>query len=158
MKKDIRIKRPKDKEELFNQLLYNKKTNKYGVFSSYYEVMTFAASIGIKHKYDIENSNGYVEFTDSLEPVGLNRFNRDFIDMVVIKHKNDAKYLDWEDDVTVDEKVKIFESYINGGLEIIKKAVESSKNTLDDLTQFMLKELSTEEKIDVDSILNGYND
>ena len=61
MKRDIRIKKPKDKEEVINRLLF-KKTNKQGIFESYYEIMTFAASIGIKHKGDRLN-NGYIEFT-----------------------------------------------------------------------------------------------
>ncbi len=157
MKKDIRIKRPKDKEEVINRLM-KKKTNKYGVFDHYYQVMTFAASIGIRYKGDRQN-NGYVEFTDSSEPVNIGYFNHDFIDMIVIKHKNDARYLDWEEDEDIiNEKIKIFEAYINGGLGIIEDRIHSSTNILEDITQLVLKELSSERKMDVNSILSEYND
>ncbi len=157
MKRDIRIKKPKDKEEVINRLLF-KKTNKQGIFESYYEIMTFAASIGIKHKGDRLN-NGYIEFTDSLEPVNLGYFNQDFIDLIAIKHKNDARYLDWEDDeLVISEKIKIFESYINGGLSIIEDKIQNSTNILEDITQLVLKELSSAKSIDVNSILSEFND
>lgn len=157
MRRDIRIKKPKDKEEVINRLL-SKKTNKQGVFESYYEIMTFAASIGIKHKGDRLN-NGYIEFTDSLEPVNISFFNHEFIDLIAIKHKNDARYLDWEnDELVIAEKIKIFESYINGGLSIIENKIENSKDILEDITQLVLKELSSEKNMDVNSILSEFND
>ncbi len=157
MRRDIRIKRPKDKEEVFNKLLF-KKTNKQGVFESYYEIMTFAASIGIKHKGDRIN-NGYKEFKDFLEPVNIGYFNQDFIDLIAIKHKNDASYLDWENnELIINEKIKIFESYINGGLSIIEDKIKNSKNILEDITQLMLKEMSTDQQMNVDSILGSYSE
>lgn len=133
-----RVRRPKEKEYLFNKL---KESSKYvdGFFSTYKDILIFAAALGFKYTKRIP-------FNDSSEPISLSVFTKDnlyFIDILALGETKDINLLDWEDKNTVEKKLTIFEEYANGGLNIMDRKIFTESGTLyDNFIQLLYEELN----------------
>lgn len=106
-----RIKVAKDKAELVQKLLDTKGTT--GMFSTYADIIAFAASLGAKHQQ--RSPLGEISQGEpapiSLE-VFISRGYDHLIKLIAIMSTQDIKVLSREDAA----RVLIFEEYANGGL------------------------------------------
>jgi len=110
-----RVRRPEIYEEMLDEL-----RNK-GVFKTYKDALMFAACLG----YDREKR---IEFSKSSEPVNLQifsgEFNHTILNMLAVAETLDPACMGRDKE---DEKVRIFEEYACGGLEILKNEFWDSK-------------------------------
>ncbi|MGN2613456.1 DNA phosphorothioation-associated protein 4 [Aliivibrio fischeri] len=109
---DIRVRRPKEHDELLELLKKEK------IFSSNKNTLVFAASLGFKKQQR-------QEFKESSEPIMLRIFddNTDipFIYSLALAETNDITMMTKS---RFKEAVTIFEEYANGGLSYIKSVLE----------------------------------
>ncbi|MGF1514290.1 MAG: DNA phosphorothioation-associated protein 4 [Elainellaceae cyanobacterium] len=94
-----------------------------GLFNSYSELLTFAAAIGVSRsrRVPIEKSTKY-----DPDPIPQDQFKKRFlIDLIAVHETQDPKILTNSDEHDV-ERVKIFEEYANGGLEILAAELSGS--------------------------------
>jgi dnd system-associated protein 4 len=110
-----------------------------GVFKTYKDALVFCACLGKKR-------DKRVEFSKSSEPVHLSIFSGDFDKMVInslaVAEDGDAFLLSEERE---DEKIKNFEEYACGGLEILKNEVWDLKyDWVKSLVSMMIHEEDTE--------------
>ncbi|MGG3563165.1 DNA phosphorothioation-associated protein 4 [Neobacillus rhizosphaerae] len=127
-----RIRRPKDQEEYYTKLTDQ---TEFGIFSTYKDVFMAAGVLGFMNKKRRE-------FTVSLEGIDWHRFNLEtdetLINSVAISDTNDPKLVNTDDD-TFDIKIKIFEEYAAGGIEILyKKVMEDPKKALTLYIEFIM--------------------
>jgi dnd system-associated protein 4 len=111
-----RVRRPKDKEELMARLSQGPDR----VFDTYMELLCFAACLG--HSRGVSLS-----FDNSSEPVPWHIFENSGKDSVV----NLIAAVASEDFAIVGadrftEKLRVFEDYSNGGLQILSELIEKS--------------------------------
>jgi dnd system-associated protein 4 len=90
-----------------------------GIFTSYKDVLVFAAALGFSRGKS-------VGFDKSSEPIPLSVFRGEYDEafmnvMALFEHK-DSGYLESEGE-KFDAKIKLFEEYACGGLEIIKNTI-----------------------------------
>jgi len=115
---DARVRRPKDKDQIMSVLADN-------VFGTYWEVMVFAASLGYSHKRR-------VTFTEVSEPVRFSTFANNgleyFPNLLALATEKEASILA---DSKFEERLKMFEEYANGGLEILGSALDAHSVVLD---------------------------
>lgn len=128
-----RVRRPAQFEEMLNEL------REKGIFKTYKDALVFSACLGKKR-------NKRVPFAKSSEPVHLSIFSGDFDKMVInaiaVSEDDDAYLLSEERE---DEKIKIFEEYACGGLEVLKNEIWDLKNDWEkSLVAMMLREQDTE--------------
>jgi dnd system-associated protein 4 len=104
-----RVRRPKDKEELFSTLVED------GPFTTFREALVFGAALGVA-------SQRRVPFDQTLEPIPWEVFgntaNEATMDMIAAVTTDDMNILA---DDGIDDRLTIFEEYANGGLEIIRE-------------------------------------
>lgn len=110
-----RIRVAKDKAELVQKLL--DATGTTGAFSTYADVIAFAASMGAKH----QQRSPLTEISQSEPaPISLEIFiSRGYdrlIKLIAIMSTQEIKILSTEDPAVEVERVVIFEEYANGGL------------------------------------------
>lgn len=134
-----RIKRPKDKEVIFNKLRESSE-NKEGFFPTLKAIMMFASALGYKY-------NKKIPFESSSEPISLSVFDKEdlfFIDILALEETKDMNILDDDNENAVEKKYTIFEAYANGGLEIIDKIIFKDTGTLyNNFIQLIIKEISS---------------
>ena len=112
---DERIRRPKDFIEIFDVLC----SSDYVFFSSYAQLMIFAASLGFYHKKR-------TSFTKTCEKIRFYIFEKQKYFFSIF---NTIAYLESNKDTNIFSdknfsiRVNIFEEYAYGGLEIIKNRV-----------------------------------
>ena len=128
-----RVRRPVQFEEMLNDL------REKGIFKTYKDALVFSACLGKKR-------NKRVPFSKSSEPVHLSIFSGDFdkmvINIIAVAEENDAYLLSKERE---DDKIKIFEEYASGGLEIMKNEIWDLKNNWEkSLISMILREEDTE--------------
>jgi dnd system-associated protein 4 len=128
-----RVRRPVQFEVMLNEL------RDKGIFKTYKDALVFSACLGKKR-------NKRVPFAKSSEPVHLSIFSGDFDKMVInsiaVAEDEDAFLLSEERE---DEKIKIFEEYACGGLEILKNEIWDLKNDWEkSIIYLMLQEEDTE--------------
>jgi dnd system-associated protein 4 len=113
-----RIRVPKDKGETIDKLT---KSDEYpnGPFRLRADVITFAAAVGFRRER-------HVEFTETLEPIRLEVFERKGYDSVIywiaLASTKDPAVLGQTDEA-LDKRVTIFEEYANGGLEFLRQEI-----------------------------------
>tara|TARA_R110001599_G_scaffold261569_1_gene461996 strand:+ start:19283 stop:19726 length:444 start_codon:yes stop_codon:yes gene_type:complete len=115
-----RIRRPKTYESLMTKLC----KGDHAVFDTYADLLIFAAVLG-------QNRGESASFSQSAEPVALTIFGGQFDKTVmntlaVAACDNDPDIMS---DQNVEAKIKIFEEYANGGLNILDTNL---KNVPDD--------------------------
>lgn len=150
-----RIKVAKDKARLVKELKASNDTT--GPFQTYVEVMLFAAAFGAKRKKRVP----LVEIARDLEPIRRDYFDKNKCELVInllsIFETQEGNVL--ADDEKIDEKrIKIFEEYANGGLEILQDelrgAVDYSERIILILSGERIKEKEQEENFDLSKFLS----
>ncbi|MBS7463065.1 MULTISPECIES: DNA phosphorothioation-associated protein 4 [Pseudomonas] len=90
-----------------------------GVFASFKDIMVFAAALGFSRKKS-------VAFDKSSEPIPLSVFRGEydeaFMNVLALFEHQDSGYLEPQGD-KFDTKIKLFEEYACGGLDIIKSTI-----------------------------------
>ncbi|MEH2102554.1 MAG: DNA phosphorothioation-associated protein 4 [Nostoc sp.] len=132
---DKRIRISKDKATLLESLVEEATSP----FDTYADVMVFAASLGAKRKKSVPLE----EFAKKPEPIRQSIFiNRGYdtvINLLAISHTRDPKILASDED-SENEKLKIFEEYANGGLEILKDKLQGSVDYLETILLLLASE------------------
>ena len=128
-----RVRRPQQFEEMMAELCKEK-----GLFKTYKDLMIFAACLGFKRRKR-------VEFNKSSEPINLQIFSGSFdhtvINTIAIAETNDPTVMSSEQDKS-DQRIKVFEEYACGGLEILQDEIWDSKlmSWEDAFLRFVLQE------------------
>lgn len=138
-----RIRRPKDQEELYSKLTDQ---GEFGIFSTYKDIFMAAGVLGFMEKKRRE-------FSTTLEGINWNIFNLEtdetVINAVAISESGDPKLVNTDED-SFDIKLKIFEEYAAGGVEILyKRVMEDPKKALNlyiELIMSMEAETSAKER------------
>ena len=108
-----RVRKPEKHTETLNYL------KDKGVFVSFKDAMVFAAALGFTRSKS-------VEFEKSSEPIPLSVFRGEydeaFMDVLALFEHKDSGYLERDGD-KFDAKIKLFEEYACGGLDIIKSTI-----------------------------------
>ena len=120
-----RIKVAKDKAELVQKLLDTKGTT--GMFSTYADIIAFAASLGAKH----QQRSPVTEISQSEPaPISLEVFiSRGYdrlIKLIAVMSTQDIKVLSNEDAAAEVTRVLIFEEYANGGLAKLQQELRGA--------------------------------
>jgi dnd system-associated protein 4 len=111
-----RIKRPKEQDSIYRKLTDK---DEFGIFSSYKEVFMAAGTIGFiekKRKSFTTSAEGLLWDNFSLET------DEPMINMIALAETQDVNILQ-EDDESFDRKLKIFEEYAAGGIEILEQSL-----------------------------------
>lgn len=127
-----RVRRPKEQEDIYKSLTDN---NEFGIFSTYKDVFMLAGTVGFMEKKR-------KEFSSSAEGIDWNVFNQEtdetVINAIALVATEDINILEDSSDA-FDKKMKIFEEYAAGGLEIINnKIVENPKFALNIYFDFIM--------------------
>ena len=127
-----RIKVAKDKAELVRGLLEQKGST--GMFSTYADVIAFAASLGMKH----DRRSPFTEVSISEPaPISLEVFiSRGYdrlINLIAVVSTQDIKVLSTEEESADVTRVQIFEEYANGGLEYLQQELRGAVDYTDRL-------------------------
>lgn len=120
---DKRIKIAKDKAKLVKDLKASDETT--GPFQTYVDVMVFAAAFGVKRKKRVP----LVEIARDLDPIRRDYFDNNRCELVInllaISETQDQNILA-DDEKSDEQRIKIFEEYANGGLEILQDAMRGA--------------------------------
>jgi dnd system-associated protein 4 len=129
-----RVRRPKDQEAIMVRLAQGSDS----VFATFVDLLCFAACLGYSRGLSLP-------FDNSLEPVPWHIFENSGKDSVV----NLIAAVSSEDFGIVgadrfDEKLRVFEQYANGGLQVLSELVEKSpKSPFDVITDLILEAQKT---------------
>ena len=151
-----RIRIAKDKADLVQALTASKDTT--GPFQTYADVVVFAAALGIQGKKRVPL--GIISKKEPA-PISLEIFVSRGYDLVLkliaIAETKDAKIISPSDAIAQDQRIRIFEEYANGGLEILRDelrgAVDYSEQLLLLLSAERFKEEVTEDSFDLSRFL-----
>jgi dnd system-associated protein 4 len=124
---DIRIKVAKDKAKLVKEMRAGEGST--GPFQTYYEVIAFAAALGIQQKAFHPFSEA--EASKEIDPIRQEQFASkgydQLIGLVSVIHNKNPKVLG-NNEVSERNKVEIFEGYANGGLGVLSDMLRGSEN------------------------------
>lgn len=139
---DARIKVAKDKAELVQQLLASSDTT--GPFQTYADIIAFAASLGFEEQRRTA-INGEISKRDPA-PIHRETFAAKgyemILNLIAIAELDNPEILSSEEFPST-EKLKIFEEYVNGGLEILSSLMQG---TIDYSEKILLKLQSESEQ------------
>lgn len=120
-----RIKIAKDKADLVKALVSSKETT--GPFQTYADVLVFTAALGIKHKKRVVL--GEISKRDP-DPILQEHFVTKGYDMLIkllaITENKDINIIASNDEYSDEQRIRIFEEYANGGLEILRDELRGS--------------------------------
>lgn len=124
-----RIRRPSEYDAMLTEFKDKK------IFATYKDTLLFAACLGFNRKRR-------VSFSNTSEPINLqifsDEFNKSVINILAVAESSDLLFIGKENE---DERIKIFEEYACGGLEIIKNELWDAKLPLDKgLTALIMQE------------------
>lgn len=123
-----RVRRPKDKDSLFNQLVHEE-----NVFDTYADLMTFAATLGFLR-------NRKQSFDQSGEQINWDVFSNAGYEAVVnaiaATSSGDLEILASE---KLPERLGVFEEFANGGLIELQKEMRGGTNALDVVRNLMME-------------------
>lgn len=124
---DIRIKVAKDKAKLVKALRTGEGST--GLFQTYYEVLVFAAALGAKRGKFIPIKES--DFSKDIDPIRQEQFASkgydQIINLLAVTHNRDPKVLGNTQEAE-EKRVEIFESYANGGLNLLQDTLEGSSD------------------------------
>ena len=134
----IRIKIAQDKADFVQNLLLSA-NNPQGVFTTYADLIAFAAIFGKKYNYSVKLG----AIAKEPSPISIDVFNsrgyEPLFKLVAITTSNSREIISSYEENQEELRVKIFEEYANGGLEKLqqqlKGAVDYSERILLILTQ-----------------------
>ncbi len=152
-----RIRVAKDKAELVKAL--TSIDGATGPFQTYADVVVFAASLGAKHKKRVP-----LEEISKREPspiaqeVFVSRGYDLVIKLLGITATEDLKILSSNEEKSENERLRIFEEYANGGLEILQNelrgAVDYSERVLLVLSSEKFEQGSPDEEFDLSRFIS----
>ena len=147
---DVRVRVPKDKEDIINQLIGTKDSD--GAFKLIAEVITFAASLGFKKGKRVSIGN-------TAEPIRQSVFiSRGFdlaINLIAISETNDPNILSNVEEMEKN-KIAIFEEYANGGLEILRRELVGQVDVLNHLLLLIKEEYKDKNDENDDVVLSDF--
>lgn len=152
---DKRIKIAKDKAKFVKDLRASYDTT--GPFQTYVDVMVFAATLGAKRKKRVP----LLESARDLDPIRREYFENNrcelLINLLAIYETQNHKIL-VDDEKAEEQRLKIFEEYANGGLEILQQelrgAVDYSERILLIISSEREKQEHQEEDFDLNRFLS----
>ncbi len=120
-----RVRRPKDKEELLDRL-----QQKDSPFSTLRDTLVFAAGVGWwrKRRAPFEKSGETIRWDALTARSGTEAF----INMLALRHIDDVTVLS---DERFDERIRVFEEYANGGLEVLGDLIDNSPKRVIDIVR-----------------------
>ena len=128
----IGLRRPKDKSEFMDSLL---KAKQHGSFDTYRDMLIFCGAVGLQGGRSVpvdEALPNPVEWATM-----INRFGaEELIDMTAVVSTDDTNILDPE---RLHERIRIFESYANGGLEIFQECMSREGLTPAEALPFLVR-------------------
>ncbi|MFD0315600.1 DNA phosphorothioation-associated protein 4 [Streptomyces flavalbus] len=133
---ELRVRRPKDKEELILQLLVPPEGE--GLFGTRAEVLVFAAALGWSR-------NSRVELKEFAEPIRFEVFRKmptveAFIEgLAVMAEPGNPEILS---DARASDRLRIFEEYANGGLAVIRGELNTTRATAADALIDLVRDAS----------------
>jgi dnd system-associated protein 4 len=110
------LRRPKDKSDFMDSLL---KSKQHGAFETYRDMLIFCGAVGLQagRSRPVEDAlPNPIEWSTIINHRGA----EELIDMVAVVSTDDTGILDPE---RLHERVRIFESYANGGLEVLQESM-----------------------------------
>ena len=134
-----RIRIAKDKADLVKAL--TELEDKTGPFKTYADLIVFAASLAIKKKKRIP----VTEFS-TREPYPINievfcsRGYGSIIKLIALVDTKDTKILSQTNEEIEENRIKIFEEYANGGLEILQNELRGAVNYSERLLLVLISE------------------
>jgi dnd system-associated protein 4 len=151
-----RIRIAKDKAELVNSLLEAPGTT--GAFATYADLVMFAAALGArKRRRSPLNSISTTEPAPIALEIFISRGYDVAIKLLAIAETGDPKILSVYDPKAEEDRLKIFEEYANGGLEILREelrgSVDYTERILLILSQERLTETTKEKDFDLTRFL-----
>lgn len=135
---EARIRRPKDKERLVQQL----QADADGPFATMREVLLFSAAFGWSRRRK-------ESFEESGEPIRYGVFSRSatamaFIDaLAVAEYPDDPMILS---DERLEDRIRVFELYTNGGLAEIQGAINATRGTVVEVLVSLVREAGSPEE------------
>lgn len=148
---DIRIKVAKDKAKLVKAMRAGEGST--GLFQTYYEILAFAASLGIQEgaffPFDEKDSSR------EIDPIRQDQFSSkgydQLINLIVVMHKKQPNLL--EDNADCEkERIRIFEGYANGGLALLADITKGSDDLFSQLLLYVAKQKIRFEELETDSL------
>lgn len=149
---DVRVRRPQQHEALMIELQSDDAR-----FPTYRDVLLFAAAVGFRNERRVPftSSGGDPIRYDTTMVVPA--FSETLISMIAANVVADDPEI--MDDARLEERVKIFEEYANGGLEYIQEQVNVRHQTaalvVADLVTEALSESGGAQAVSVDELLGG---
>lgn len=152
---DKRIKIAKDKARLVKYLKASDDTT--GPFQTYADVLVFAAAIGAKRQKRVP----LVDFARDLDPIRREYFDNSkskiMMNLIAISEIKDQSILS-DNENSDEQRIKIFEEYVNGGLEILKDelrgAVDYTERIILILSSERIKQEEQENDFDLSSFIS----
>jgi dnd system-associated protein 4 len=123
-----RVRRPKDKEKLLTRLVDEK------VFDTYRDALVFAAALGYAR-------NSHLSFEQSSEPIPWSVFSgagyEALINLISVMKAQDFEILSAE---RFDERLRLFEEFANGGLQILEEILaRAERQSLDIVLELVME-------------------
>lgn len=133
---DIRIKVAKDKAKLVKALRSGEGST--GLFQTYVDVMVFAATLGAKRGKYIPVSEASKKDPDPIpQEHFISKGHDQTINLLAVTHTKAPKILSSDEELE-RRRIEIFESYANGGLEILQEALRGSGDSTKQLLLLLL--------------------
>ena len=147
---DVRVRRPQQHEALMIELPDE------AAFSTFRDTLLFAAAIGVSFKRRVAFSSAAGD-PIRYETLTGPSFSEALISMIAVNEIHDDPEI--MDSSRLEERVKIFEEYANGGLEYIQEQVNVRHQTADLVVIGLVTEALVEsggaKPVSVDELLSG---
>jgi dnd system-associated protein 4 len=147
---DARVRRPQQHEALLIEL------RDEAAFSTFRDTLLFAAAVGVHFKRRVPFSSAAGD-PIRYETLTVPSFSEALISMIAAKEVDDDPEI--MDSSRIEERVKIFEEYANGGLEYIQEQVNVRHQTADLVVIALVTEVLSQtggaEPVSVDELLSG---
>jgi dnd system-associated protein 4 len=145
MAETARVRVAKDKADLVKALTSG--DGGTGLFQTYADAIAFAAVLGAKHKRRV--ALGEISKREPA-PIGQEIFVSRGYDLVIkllgVTATEEINILSSQDDKFENERLRIFEEYANGGLEILQAEVRGTVDYLERILLLLSLERSNEEQ------------
>ena len=136
------VRRPKEHEQMMSDLCQSDKK----IFNTYKDCLVFAACLG-------SAKNEHRSFEKSSEPVGMHIFRGEFDETVfhaiALAEIKDPMIMS---EANTAKRIKLFEEYACGGLDIIKNRIYESPEGWESAIVSLLAEKSPDERNILDDI------
>ncbi|GAA6623601.1 DNA phosphorothioation-associated protein 4 [Scytonema sp. NUACC26] len=147
MAETVRVRVAKDKADLVKALTSSDGAT--GPFQTYADAIAFAAALGAKHKRRV--ALGEISKREPA-PIGQEIFVSRGYDLVIkllgVTATQDINILSSQDDKFENERLRIFEEYANGGLEILQAEVRGTVDYLERILLLLSSERFEQEEED----------